>query len=830
MSLQTIEFDLQITPGSIPPVLHMSQYDSGRQYTAYLKDETNTAFIPGTGATAKLKGFNAAGVPWELAATVDGSTVVFTPSGAATDQFGIMPVTIEITVGSEKLTPLLMIFDIQRAGYTNEQAVRSPEFETAMEAAAAEALAEVGVLLAEDQATKTAAMTQAVGVDANGKLWITPGGGGGAAALFVTLTYSGGVYTTDTSAGDIYSAKQANYVIKLRDDLGVEYDLQSATSTMAIFSAAIDQSNAVGVVSFQIVGTTVTRITHSAPTAPIPGSSDNDKFLGVSNGVYTLRDDVVIADEEQIIVPGYTNQVDVAGYTAGALLHSDGSVEYSGSGVVTGFIAVTKGDVIRIKSSGQSTLATMVVALYKANKATANGIGKTFSIIISGTNYGSASVSGDTLTWDTASVNYYSWNDFAWMRITLPSSADIVTVNEEIVNVQTTRKTIPSDTKVLPASIVNPHKTLTGKKVVVFGDSIIGKCRDSTSVTAFAEDICGAECINVGFGGCRMSNHPTTGYAAFSMYKLADAIATNTWTDQDAEASSGESYFPAQLTKLKAIDFSTVDAIVIHYGTNDYNANVSLDNASDNVDIFTVLGALRYSINRILEAYPHITIFVSVPIYRAWNNGAVGAESHVNSRDLWLYNYCEGMKSVAQTYNLPVIDGYKSMGMSIANIASLTEDYTHLNEIGRSVFGKVMAGGLIAQNANNDKASARIEKMMVTGSTATLFEQVYGMLKTAAKSSGSAATQFSNTMATSAYTGAVNLFSDNALPRLVVIGTNYVFDWECSDYSAPDNTPGVASFHGSDIDSDGLYDIVASFTSTGVVMMKVTYTACPAIS
>ena len=150
MSLQAISFDLQITPGSIPPVLHMSQYDSGRQYTAYLKDEENTAFIPGAGATAKLKGFNAAGVPWEQAATVDGSTVVFTPSGAATDQFGIMPVTIEITVGSEKLTPLLMIFDIQRAGYTNEQAVRSPEFETALEAAVAAAIEEGGLGFSED--------------------------------------------------------------------------------------------------------------------------------------------------------------------------------------------------------------------------------------------------------------------------------------------------------------------------------------------------------------------------------------------------------------------------------------------------------------------------------------------------------------------------------------------------------------------------------------------------------------------------------------------------------------------------------------------------------
>lgn len=150
MSLQAINFDLQITPGSVPPVLHMAQYDSGRQYTAYLKDETNTAFIPGAGATAKIKGFNAAGVAWEQAATVDGSTVVFTPSGAATDQFGVMPVTIEITVGDETLTPLLVVFDIQRAGYTNEEATRSPEFQTAIEAAVAAAIEDGGLGFTED--------------------------------------------------------------------------------------------------------------------------------------------------------------------------------------------------------------------------------------------------------------------------------------------------------------------------------------------------------------------------------------------------------------------------------------------------------------------------------------------------------------------------------------------------------------------------------------------------------------------------------------------------------------------------------------------------------
>lgn len=278
MSLQAINFDLKITPGSIPPVLHMSQYDSGRQYTAYLKDEENTAFIPGAGATAKLTGFNAAGVPWEQAATVDGSTVVFTPSGAATDQFGIMPVTIEITVGSEKLTPLLMIFDIQRAGYTNEQAVRSPEFETAVEAAVAEAFAMVGILLAANQDTKTAAMTQPVGVDANGKMWTTPGGSSGSNLLVVSLN---SINVPDTSSSDIYSAWQAGYIIKLRSSIGIEYDLQHCTATTATFTTTINGTNAVIVDGYVIEGLTATHQVLNGYVKPSGGIPATDMTAAV---------------------------------------------------------------------------------------------------------------------------------------------------------------------------------------------------------------------------------------------------------------------------------------------------------------------------------------------------------------------------------------------------------------------------------------------------------------------------------------------------------------------------------------------------------------------
>ena len=145
MSIETYQFNLPITPGAIPPVLHLSQYDSGRTFTAILRDDANVPFELDSGATAVIKGRNAAGIAWQQDCTVSGANVTFTPSGAATDQFGVMPVTIEITESEEVISPLCVIFNIQKAGYTNEEAVLSPDFETAIQAAVAQAISEGGL-------------------------------------------------------------------------------------------------------------------------------------------------------------------------------------------------------------------------------------------------------------------------------------------------------------------------------------------------------------------------------------------------------------------------------------------------------------------------------------------------------------------------------------------------------------------------------------------------------------------------------------------------------------------------------------------------------------
>ena len=246
-------------------------------------------------------------------------------------------------------------------------------------------------------------------------------------------------------------------------------------------------------------------------------------------------------------------------------------------------------------------------------------------------------------------------------------------------------------------------KSLYGKKVVCFGDSLFGMHRGEDSTPAFVALETGATVYNAGFSGCRMSVHPTSGYAAFSMWALAKAIAENNWADQDAQASSGSSYFPDQLALLKSVDFSSVDIAVIHYGTNDFTAGngMQIDNDSDHDDCNTFIGAFRYSVEKLLGAYPKLRIFVSLPVYRFWtDNGTEYAETHTNRNGNTLPEFVEALRNAAAEYNLPVIDGYYGLGINKANAATFLSDGTHHNVAGRERFGRYIGQNLIAQQTS----------------------------------------------------------------------------------------------------------------------------------
>lgn len=242
---------------------------------------------------------------------------------------------------------------------------------------------------------------------------------------------------------------------------------------------------------------------------------------------------------------------------------------------------------------------------------------------------------------------------------------------------------------------------LEGKTIVCFGDSLFGMYRGETSAPAFIEAETGATVFNCGFGGCRMANHPTSGYAEFSMWALADAIASGDWTDQDAAAEDGSDYFPDQLALLESIDFDDVDIVVIHYGTNDFGGGVAIGKDSLPSDHSTICGALRYSIEALLGAYPHLRLAISLPVFRYWESGGTTtySDEYENSQGDTLPEVVEAMRAVAKEYKLTVIDGYWGLGVNKLNASEFLSDGTHQNTQGRERFGRFIGAQLVAQTS-----------------------------------------------------------------------------------------------------------------------------------
>ena len=185
MSLKTYNIDVPITPGAMPPVIHIGQYDSGREYIAHLKNDDGTDYTIPANSTATFTGCNPRKEVFEIEATVGETTVTFQPSDEATSMWGKYGATINITSGGEKMSPIVLLMDVQKAGATDEEIAGAANFPDAVTEAVNDWLednieeGQLGTLFVPQapQAAKTSEMTQPVGMDENGKLWTTPGGG-----------------------------------------------------------------------------------------------------------------------------------------------------------------------------------------------------------------------------------------------------------------------------------------------------------------------------------------------------------------------------------------------------------------------------------------------------------------------------------------------------------------------------------------------------------------------------------------------------------------------------------------------------------------------------
>lgn len=236
---------------------------------------------------------------------------------------------------------------------------------------------------------------------------------------------------------------------------------------------------------------------------------------------------------------------------------------------------------------------------------------------------------------------------------------------------------------------------LMGKKILCLGDSIFGM--KNTEVSEFFKSITKANVYNCALGGTRMAQHEE-GWDNWSMYRFAHSIANNDWAIQENGLSHTNvpPFAEERLAFIKTLDFNDIDVITINHGTNDWSGSITLDNDSNPLDTTTYMGALRYSIETILTAYPHLKIVVLSPCWRYWKdadgNFTNDSNTRTNTLGEALVSYVSKGKEVAESYQLDWVDLYHiGFNKLTASIYFPSTDTTHPNNTGRLAIAKKMS-------------------------------------------------------------------------------------------------------------------------------------------
>ena len=232
-------------------------------------------------------------------------------------------------------------------------------------------------------------------------------------------------------------------------------------------------------------------------------------------------------------------------------------------------------------------------------------------------------------------------------------------------------------------------------RIACLGDSIIGNERGATSITAIMEEKLGEPVYNGAFGGSTMSLRVTQDRASvttdtLSLAKLSEAIYLGDFSVQNAGVTrcSVMEYFPEVVYKFQNIDFAQTEILIIEHGVNDYLTGVRLDNPKDPYDVYTFGGALRYSLEKLREAYPDLRIILVTPTY-CWYLFKESNCQEVDNGSGVLEEYVNLELAIAREYGVEVLDNFHESGIGSTGEFKEWETYTqdglHLNEFGRGL-------------------------------------------------------------------------------------------------------------------------------------------------
>ncbi len=227
--------------------------------------------------------------------------------------------------------------------------------------------------------------------------------------------------------------------------------------------------------------------------------------------------------------------------------------------------------------------------------------------------------------------------------------------------------------------------------MVILGDSIVGECRETTSVPELMSEALGERVFNGALGGTCFSytdarRRLTYTKDCLNLAGLSQAILTEDFRIQRNTRirESATEYFEETIEDLSLIDFDSVKVLFLFYGMNDYHAGVEIADEAAPDDAYTFTGAIRSSVESLRQANPHMRIILVTPTYSWYLPQGQTCEEYDTGAGV-LEDYVEAEKTLAVELGLECIDLYHDFYPHGVweDWQTYTRDGLHPNESGR---------------------------------------------------------------------------------------------------------------------------------------------------
>lgn len=135
-------------------------------------------------------------------------------------------------------------------------------------------------------------------------------------------------------------------------------------------------------------------------------------------------------------------------------------------------------------------------------------------------------------------------------------------------------------------------------------------------------------------------------------------------------------------------NFRYYDAALYAWGTNDYYHDMPMGDITDNYASQTICGTMNYCIDKVYRDNPYITMIISTPLNRRYNNG-FGFDT-ANNAGYTLKQLCDKMVELCESRGVPYITHFVSP-LNKNNYTYALADGLHPSKIGYEMLGQSMS-------------------------------------------------------------------------------------------------------------------------------------------